>query len=298
MESRASQSCFAPPSQPSLRASPTSPSHNSLTPPLHTNQISLRSFSDGGRATQWARKQLRNLRDNQATAHRLKLESMFSFLPKKLIEVVDSELTDDKGVAKNQILPSPSKTDFYGVLVMADLVKSTVLSEEMEDKAFAENCGGGLDSIEEDDMARSHRKGSIYEGEGSKSSHNRAAMAKNAIKKQAHKLRDAQNDASKLGAERLRTVLTKYFRLLVGVTMNHGGDVVRIAGDAIISIFEDNSKSIKRSLAKAQSACLDILNSYNNYVIDGNTLQVRMQHRRAALAGTNASTENIRLTLT
>eukprot|EP00520_Triparma_pacifica_P008840 CAMPEP_0118648764 /NCGR_PEP_ID=MMETSP0785-20121206/9336_1 /TAXON_ID=91992 /ORGANISM="Bolidomonas pacifica, Strain CCMP 1866" /LENGTH=1776 /DNA_ID=CAMNT_0006540991 /DNA_START=129 /DNA_END=5456 /DNA_ORIENTATION=+ len=234
------------------------------------------SVYDGGRATQWARKQLRNLRDNQATAHRLKLESMFSFLPKKLIEVVDSELTDDKGVAKNQILPSPSKTDFYGVLVMADLVKSTVLSEEMEDKAFAENCGGGLDSIEEDDMARSHRKGSIYEGEGSKSSHNRAAMAKNAIKKQAHKLRDAQNDASKLGAERLRTVLTKYFRLLVGVTMNHGGDVVRIAGDAIISIFEDNSKSIKRSLAKAQSACLDILNSYNNYVIDGNTLQVRL----------------------
>ena len=101
-------------------------------------------------------------------------------------------------------------------------------------------------------------------------------MATKAIKKQALKLREAQNDASKLGAERLRTVLTKYFRLLVGVTMNHGGDVVRIAGDAIISIFEDKTKSIKRSLAKAQSACLDILSKYNNFVVEGNTLQVRL----------------------
>ena len=80
---------------------------------------------------------------------------------------------------------------------------------------------------------------------GGKSTHTRENMANVAIKKQAKKLRDAQNDASKLGAERLRTVLTKYFQKLVGVTMSHGGDVVRIAGDAIISIFEDESKSIK-----------------------------------------------------
>jgi len=220
---------------------------------------------------------LRNLRDNQATAHRLKLESMFSFLPKKLIEVVHGELKDKDGSEKSQIIPTPSKTDFYGVIVMADLVKSTMLSEEMEDKAMMENCGG-LDSIDEsvNDGPRD-RKGSMYiPGEKTKSSHTRTLIAVNAIKKQAHKLRDAQNDASKLGAERLRTVLTKYFRKLVGVTMNHGGDVVRIAGDAIISVFEDNSKSIKKSLEKAQSACLDILTSYNNYNIDGNNLQVRL----------------------
>ena len=88
--------------------------------------------ADGGRATQWARKQLRNLRDNQSTAHRLKLESMFSFLPKKLIECVHKELHDAEGNVKNQIIPRPSKHDFHGVLVMADLVKSTNLSEEME----------------------------------------------------------------------------------------------------------------------------------------------------------------------
>ena len=88
----------------------------------------------------------------------------------------------------------------------------------------------------------SNRKGSVYMGEGSKSSHARNAIAHKAVKKQAQKLRDAQNDAGKLGAERLRTVLTKYFKKLVGVTMSHGGDVVRIAGDAIISIFEDESK--------------------------------------------------------
>jgi len=61
--------------------------------------------------------------------------------------------------------------------------------------------------------------------------------------------------------------------------MSHGGDVVRIAGDAIISVFEDESTSIKRSIAKAQSACLDILRHYNNYEIDGNQLQVRRAKR-------------------
>ncbi|GMH59114.1 hypothetical protein TrRE_jg11235, partial [Triparma retinervis] len=147
--------------------------------------------------------------------------------------------------------------------------------EEMEEMALNEHCGGALDTVEEAQYPDG-RKHSIFHGEGSKSSHNREQISTNAIKKQAHRLRDAQNDASKLGAERLRTVLTKYFRLLVGVTMNHGGDVVRIAGDAIISIFEDKTRSIKRSLAKAQSACLDILNTYNNYVVDGNTLQVRL----------------------
>ena len=106
---------------------------------------------------------MRNLRDNQDTAHKLKLESMFSFLPKKLIEVVDSELVDDAGVARNQILPQPSKTDFYGVLVMADLVKSTMLSEEMEEMALNEHCGGALDTVAE---AHSDRKGSIYQGVG------------------------------------------------------------------------------------------------------------------------------------
>ncbi|GMH87114.1 hypothetical protein TL16_g10755 [Triparma laevis f. inornata] len=233
------------------------------------------SVYDGGRATQWARKQLRNLRDNQATAHRLKLESMFSFLPKKLLEVVQSDLLDSSGNPKNQIIPRPSKKDFHGVLVMADLVKSTNLSEEMEARALDENCGGALDAINETQI-ESDRKGSIYIGEGSKSSHSAHTISHKAVKKQAQKLRDAQNDAGKLGAERLRTVLTKYFKKLVGVTMSHGGDVVRIAGDAIISIFEDETKSIKNSLTKAQAACLDILNHYNDYEVDGNTLQVRL----------------------
>ena len=57
---------------------------------------------------------------------------MFSFLPKKLIEVVHNDLHDKDGNMKNQIIPCPSKHDFNGVLVMADLVKSTNLSEEME----------------------------------------------------------------------------------------------------------------------------------------------------------------------
>jgi len=163
---------------------------------------------DGGRATQWARKQLRIQRDNKNTAHRLKLESMFSFLPKKLIEVISKEMVDEDGKERKQIIPRPSKHDFNGVLVMADLVKSTVLSEEMEVRALLENCGGaGFSEVTEDNASR---KRSMFEsGKASTSSHARDHMTHKVVMQQAQKLRDAQNDAAKLGAERLRTVLTK-----------------------------------------------------------------------------------------
>ena len=303
------------------------------------------SSYDGGRATSWTRKQIRELREDNITAHRLKIDSMVSFLPTRLIQIIHNELFQADGKTPvTQIVPRPSKSDFSGVIVMADLVKSTMLSEEMEVMAGREHCGEKFDEKEEEEEAaeaeaanerlqqasraakaaeakgRAQAKGgpgsgsnnvdavaaaagddekeeeeeesengdknkpltydankkgkrrSLWEGENSQSTHSREYM----VLKNAQSLRDRQNDASKLGAERLRTVLTKYFRLLVGVTMSHGGDVVRIAGDAIISVFEDDKKTLLENVTAAQNACLNMLRLYNNYEVDGKNLQIRV----------------------
>ena len=56
----------------------------------------------------------------------------------------------------------------------------------------------------------------------------------------------------------------------------NGGDVLRIAGDAIICLFENESMTVRSSVENAQAACLSILRLYNNYSIEGKNLQVRL----------------------
>ena len=127
------------------------------------------STFDAGRHSIAARKQLRQQRNNNDTARRLKIEAMFSFLPTKLMEVIQKEAIDDfanpnikgksspplvpnskfgsaKIIYKNQVVPRALKSEFNGVIVMADLVKSTNLSEEMVE--MEERRKKGLDDEE------------------------------------------------------------------------------------------------------------------------------------------------------
>jgi len=129
-----------------------------------------KSNYDGGRATTYARDQLKMMRTDMEAAHRVKLESMFSFLPTKLLQEMGKEVENDRKARelknksvdsksssppyKNETAESkmkPNRYDFNGVVIMADLVKSTNLSEEMEDRAAKEDCGDVFtDSAPED----------------------------------------------------------------------------------------------------------------------------------------------------
>ena len=218
--------------------------------------------------------------------------------------------TTDKDKDKDKCHTPPKmqagRFDFDGVVIMADLVKSTNLSEEMEKRAAREDCGDGTSvspntvpplsssNIIPEEVNRNNndnnknnnpqnddddaRRASFYDPTlANESSHSRHEMEKNESMKHALTMRSLQNDAKKLGAERLRTVLQKYFAKLIDLTMLHGGDVVRIAGDAIISVFGgDEKETIKSSLERAQTACLDILRDLNDYEIDGCRLKVRL----------------------
>jgi hypothetical protein len=44
------------------------------------------------------------------------------------------------------------------------------------------------------------------------------------------------------GAEQLKDLLKVFFQELMGTLTDHGGDVLRLAGDALIAVFHDRTK--------------------------------------------------------
>ncbi len=53
------------------------------------------------------------------------------------------------------------------------------------------------------------------------------------------------------GVEELTNVLNQFFTLLIDVIDNHGGDVIKFAGDALLAIWPTNSELSKEDLSYA-----------------------------------------------
>eukprot|EP00741_Cyanophora_paradoxa_P020965 tig00021319_g20239.t2 len=79
------------------------------------------------------------------------------------------------------------------------------------------------------------------------------------------------------GAERVRDHLSAYFGRLIPIIVGHGGDVIKFAGDALISLFWGNDESDLAHCTLSATACaLQALSQLSTYDADGVTLQMHI----------------------
>lgn len=213
--------------------------NNSNRECLLPNEKSAQERLSGiGRATlnvQDLLKHMGHRNESQAKAKHENIEKMVSFLPKKVLETIKTQNADEEGSGRTSTLTKPFKSDFDGVVVLVDLVQSTVLSEEVESNTI-HVPRGRLKTINEQSEGENRgevdvdptavKRNSIFVGEGSESSHSRDQIASKTIEQQVNKSRDAQTEKGKLGAERYSSILTRYFRKLVGIAMKVSDETI------------------------------------------------------------------------
>ncbi|CAD5120287.1 DgyrCDS8863 [Dimorphilus gyrociliatus] len=73
----------------------------------------------------------------------------------------------------------------------------------------------------------------------------------------------------KSGTEELTKTLNRFFGYLVQLIIDHDGDVLKYAGDALLAVWKSNSfKSLGKSIIQAVRCSLKIQNSYSEWVTD------------------------------
>lgn len=80
------------------------------------------------------------------------------------------------------------------------------------------------------------------------------------------------------GAEKLTSTLNDYFSYLVEIVRDHGGDVVKFAGDAVLAIWQDGTESRDLAYAswRATQCGIEIQETLRNYEASGVELKLRV----------------------
>ncbi len=81
-----------------------------------------------------------------------------------------------------------------------------------------------------------------------------------------------------VGAEKLTATLNDYFSYLVEIVREHGGDVVKFAGDAVLAIWQDSegSKNLAYASWRATRCGLEIQDRLRDYAASGVPLRLRV----------------------
>lgn len=81
-----------------------------------------------------------------------------------------------------------------------------------------------------------------------------------------------------VGAEKLTATLNDYFSYLVEIVREHGGDVVKFAGDAVLAIWQDSegSKNLAYASWRATRCGLEIQAQLRDYEASGLPLRLRV----------------------
>ncbi len=67
------------------------------------------------------------------------------------------------------------------------------------------------------------------------------------------------------GAEELSRILDDYFGQLTGLIAEHGGDVVKFAGDALLAVWNDEAASLGEETLRAAQCALAVQSKLHNY---------------------------------
>ena len=78
------------------------------------------------------------------------------------------------------------------------------------------------------------------------------------------------------GAERLTEILNDYFSRLIDLVDQHGGDVLKFAGDALIAIWRAEGESLNTATHRAAQAALVLQQALRSADADGEPLQLRV----------------------
>lgn len=73
-----------------------------------------------------------------------------------------------------------------------------------------------------------------------------------------------------VGPERLSELLNAYFQPLIEIIVNHGGDVVKFAGDALLAVWRDEGEGLEKTTCRAAQCALDI----QKHLVDYNALGI------------------------
>jgi class 3 adenylate cyclase/tetratricopeptide (TPR) repeat protein len=68
-----------------------------------------------------------------------------------------------------------------------------------------------------------------------------------------------------IGAEKLSQILNDYFRSLISCITDHGGDIVKFAGDAMLAIWLDEGEGLGLAISQASQCALEIQENLGRY---------------------------------
>eukprot|EP01125_Pyxidicula_operculata_P003722 TRINITY_DN1498_c1_g1_i1.p1 TRINITY_DN1498_c1_g1~~TRINITY_DN1498_c1_g1_i1.p1 ORF type:complete len:1676 (-),score=371.59 TRINITY_DN1498_c1_g1_i1:567-5594(-) len=98
------------------------------------------------------------------------------------------------------------------------------------------------------------------------------------------------------GVELLTGYLNDYFGQLINLIINHGGDVVKFAGDALLSIFPtSNDRGLPYMIAMASQCALEMLSYLGRYEAGGNELTLHIGIGAGHVTGVHVGGVNDRI---
>ncbi|CAM9134053.1 unnamed protein product [Ectocarpus sp. 12 AP-2014] len=210
---------------------------------------------------------------SQAKAN--KLQTLCSFLPTIVLRKLSRLTREEASVMR------PTREDFHGcAVVMLDMCGFTSLAEGLrQGKLLLNNDGGVSDDAAGDTgegVPRQRVRKSV-EDEALAKTCSRTMMSAKLLR-----LQTTEEGQAGFGAEQLKVVLNSFFKRLMSTITDHEGDVLRLAGDALIVAFTDghgNSGTVDpcllRRAALVSALCLKRL--------DGTKIQGHVMHLHVAL---------------
>ncbi|CAM9255225.1 unnamed protein product [Ectocarpus sp. 6 AP-2014] len=210
---------------------------------------------------------------SQAKANNL--QTLCSFLPTIVLRKLSRLTREEASVMR------PTREDFHGcAVVMLDMCGFTSLAEGLRQGKLLLNNDGGVSGDAAGDKGEELPRQGVrksLEDEALAKTYSRTMMSAKLLR-----LQTTEEGQAGFGAEQLKVVLNSFFKRLMSTITDHEGDVLRLAGDALIVAFTDghgNSGTVDpcllRRAALVSALCLKRL--------DGTKIQGHVMHLHVAL---------------
>ncbi|CAM9281080.1 unnamed protein product, partial [Chrysoparadoxa australica] len=200
-------------------------------------------------------------------ARRAKLQTLWRFLPAMVLKQLSTMSADD---AFNM---EPSTTRLHGAaVVMFDLCGFTALAENLQTGQIMLKANNSAGDTGEGKMGVSSPPGPQLDVRNKGSAIDKAAKLL--------RLQTSEEAQAGYGAEQLKNLLQSFFKNLISTITDHGGDVMRLAGDALIAVFADGNgvegKTSPELLHRVAMVSMLALNRVNGKYIQGQQMHLHV----------------------
>ncbi len=219
-----------------------------------------------------------------------KAESLSTFLPDCILEwfLLQRKISDGDTTTPTMAATTTERSsacvNSYGILAIFDLCGFTTMAEEMNNEMsakifFTEHTQRRNTWGESEPVLNRHENLQPSRFAMSVGGSVTARRASNDYKIMKSQCTDVQ---ARYGTERLRDVIGEFFQALMPIIIGGGGDIIRLAGDALIVMFPvTDQESISSSTKVAVEAALVAAESIT--LLNGRSFHGRRVHLRAVL---------------